>query len=155
MGQKCGSLSACEPRAGTCLGTGGFCSPCRADSDCTGGGTCLYTDYSTERYCSVPMSAGTCPPDAAGMTYTINEPPKGDCPAAPQGSAAAVSGKGAVGCTIAGTACTSNKTCKLGTTCVEGFCMALAPANQCIALTSISDGNGGETSVVGCWTVNR
>jgi hypothetical protein len=155
MSQQCTSLSACQPRAGTCKGAGDFCSPCRADSDCQANAYCLYADYSTERYCSAPMSAGTCPPDTTGMGYTINAPPKGDCPAAPSGSAASVAGKGAVGCTIAGAACTSAKTCKLGDSCVQGTCTSTAPANQCLALTSISDGNGGETSVVGCWTVNR
>jgi hypothetical protein len=65
----------------------------------------------------------------------IDAPIAGQCPAAPKGSAAAVAGKGAVGCTFSSS--------------------SFAQPNQCIALTSLSDGNGGETSVVGCWTVNR
>jgi hypothetical protein len=133
-GQKCSSLAACQPRAGTCDGAGGFCSPCRADSDCTGGGYCLYADYSTERYCSIPVAKGTCAnPDMTGVT--INAASAGQCPKAPSGSAASSTTEGAVGCTFSST--------------------TLAPPNQCVALTSISDGNGGETSVIGCWTVNR
>ncbi|HEY3816142.1 MAG TPA: hypothetical protein VGL81_03170 [Polyangiaceae bacterium] len=133
-GQKCGSLSTCEPRAGTCLGAGGFCSPCRADSDCTGGGYCLYADYSTERYCSLPVAKGTCAnPNMSGVI--LNAASAGQCPKAPAGSAASSTTEGAVGCTFSST--------------------TLAPPNQCVALTSISDGNGGQTQVVGCWTVNR
>jgi hypothetical protein len=134
--QTCARLSTCQPRAGTCLGTGGFCSPCRSDADCTEGGDCLYADYSTERYCSVAVAKGrgTCPP-ATTAGVAIDAPIAGQCPAAPKGSAAAVAGKGAVGCTFSSS--------------------SFAQPNQCIALTSLSDGNGGETSVVGCWTVNR
>lgn len=133
-GQKCATLATCQPRAGVCVGTGDFCSPCHADSDCTpGGGYCVYADYSTERYCSVPMSSGTCPKSTqAGVE--INEPPAGTCPKAPAGSSASVAGRGAVGCTIV---------------------KSVAPANECVALTSISDGNGGEAAIVGCWTINR
>jgi hypothetical protein len=133
-GQTCTRLSTCQPRAGTCLGAGGFCSPCRSDADCTGGGYCLYADYSTERYCSVPVAKGTC---ATSTTpgVDLDAPTAGQCPAPPKGSAAAVTGKGVVGCTFSST--------------------NLSRPNQCVALTTLSDGSGGETSVVGCWTVNR
>ncbi|HEY5242209.1 MAG TPA: hypothetical protein VIJ22_12110 [Polyangiaceae bacterium] len=135
MGQKCGSLSACQPRAGTCLGAGDFCSPCRSDADCTsGGGYCLYADYSTERYCSTKVATGMCAnPNMTGVI--INAASAGQCPKAPAGSAASSTTKGAVGCTFSST--------------------TLAPPDQCVALTSISNGNGGETQVVGCWTANR
>jgi hypothetical protein len=131
--QKCSGWATCSPRAGTCLGDGGFCSPCRNDGDCSQGGVCVYADYSTERYCSVPMLTGTCPTSTtAGVT--INQPAAGQCPAAPAGSPASVKNKGFIGCTIV---------------------TSVAPANECVALTSISDGNGGEAPVLGCWTVDR
>jgi hypothetical protein len=143
-GQQCGAITTCIPRAHTCVGDGTFCSPCRSDADCApGGGVCLYADYSTERYCSVPMASGTCPPDTSGQGATINAAPKGACPAAPQGSPASAAHYGAVGCTISST--------------------SQAPANQCVAMTSISDGQGacGPPTysdcvlVLGCWTANR
>jgi len=81
VGRSCASLSACLPRAGECLGKGAFCDPCRSDADCTGGGFCLYADYSTERYCSAPVMGTTCP--------TTGALPAGACPAAPTGSPAA------------------------------------------------------------------
>jgi hypothetical protein len=143
-GQQCGAISACIPRAHTCLGDGTFCSPCRSDADCqAGNGTCVYAAYSTERYCSLPMKSGTCPPDTSGQGATINLPPTGSCPSAPSGSPASQAHYGAIGCTITAT--------------------TLAPANQCLALTSISDGQGtcGPPTyadcvpVPGCWTANR
>lgn len=144
-GQDCGAIKACIPRAATCLGDGSFCSPCRSDADCAaGGGVCVYADYSTERYCSVPMKSGTtCPPDTSGQGATLNAPPKGSCPSAPSGSPASQAHYGALGCSITAT--------------------SLAPANECIALTSISDGQspcGPPTyadciPVPGCWTANR
>jgi hypothetical protein len=30
-----------------------------------------------------------------------------------------------------------------------------APANQCVAFTSLSDGHGNEGGAAGCWTANR
>jgi hypothetical protein len=139
-GQQCGSLSTCQPRAGTCLGDGSFCSPCRSDSDCKGG-YCLYADYSTERFCS-HATQGTCPASTqAGVV--LNRPSAGECSSPPSMAPAADPHYGAVGCTFAST--------------------QLAPANQCVALTSISDGNGTCINppgtdcvlVTGCWTVNR
>ncbi len=59
--------NACFPRAGSCVGDGSLCSPCRNDEDCPNG-ACLTADYSSERFCSVlskkPCSAtekGDCP----------------------------------------------------------------------------------------------
>jgi hypothetical protein len=132
--QKCGSLGACQPRAGVCVGSGSFCDPCRSDADCSqAGGTCMRADYSTERYCSVPTK-GTCP-TTTQQGVIINQPGNGMCPTAPSGSPASSTTLGAVGCTFSST--------------------DYAPPNQCVALTSISDGSGGETQVLGCWTVNR
>jgi hypothetical protein len=132
--QKCGNLGACQPRAGVCVGSGNFCDPCRSDADCTqGGGICIYADYSTERYCSTPTK-GTCP-TTSQQGVIINQPGTGMCPAAPSGSPASAKNLGAVGCTFSSS--------------------TFAPPNQCVALTAISDGNGGETQVPGCWTANR
>lgn len=59
----------CKPRAGTCKGEGGLCSPCRSDADCTNG-FCLKGGYSPEKFCSEKASspcepgqssAGKCP----------------------------------------------------------------------------------------------
>ena len=50
----------CKPRAGTCKGEGGLCSPCRSDADCTNG-LCIKGGYSPERYCS-EKATGSCDP---------------------------------------------------------------------------------------------
>jgi hypothetical protein len=144
-GQQCGAISACIPRAATCVGDGTFCSPCQSDGDCQAGkGTCVYAPYSSERYCTVPMTGtATCPPDTSGNMAEFNAAPKGSCPGAPAGSPASQAHYGAVGCSI-------DKT-------------QFSPANQCVAFTSISDGQGtcgpptyaDCVTVPGCWTVNR
>lgn len=53
--------SACMPNAGTCIGDGNLCSPCRSDADCKNG-ECLRAYYSTERFCSqrVASCSGAC-----------------------------------------------------------------------------------------------
>jgi hypothetical protein len=85
--QGCKALrSVCAPRAGICRadpGTGGFCAPCLADSDCSNG-YCLQADYSTERFCTSKYATGACP--ASG--------PLPGCPKRPSG--ANLSG---IGCT--------------------------------------------------------
>lgn len=49
------SGKVCTPIAGTCVGDGSFCSPCRSDADCSsGGGACVRSRYSTEKSCTVP-----------------------------------------------------------------------------------------------------
>jgi hypothetical protein len=132
--QQCGSLGACQPRAGVCVGAGNFCDPCRSDADCSQvGGICLYAVYSTERYCSVP-TRGSCP-STTQQGVIINVPSQGMCPAAPSGAPASAKNLGALGCTFSST--------------------AFAPPNECVAFTSISDGRGGENQVPGCWTANR
>src|SRR4029077_14284264 len=65
-------LRVCVPRAGACVGDGGFCSPCRSDGDCTNG-FCLSAAYSTERFCSQAMARGT--------ACSSMGPPTGSCPA--------------------------------------------------------------------------
>ena len=64
-------LKVCVPRAGVCVGDGSFCSPCRADANCTNG-YCIQGDYSTERFCSQTMKAGT--------SCSSTGPPLGSCP---------------------------------------------------------------------------
>jgi hypothetical protein len=70
-------LKVCMPRAGACRGDGSFCSPCRSDADCSSG-FCLIAAYSTERFCSQAMKAGT-------MCSTMG-PPMGSCPATAAGA---------------------------------------------------------------------
>jgi hypothetical protein len=135
-GQKCTAFSVCEPRAGLCVGDGGFCSPCHADSDCTKGGYCVYAAYSTERYCSVPVAKGICgTTPQIGAVY--NAPLIGQCPGAPKGSPSAALGANNVGCTIT---------------------TAVAPASECVAFTEFWNGDPAQpqaVSVPGCWTANR
>jgi len=80
-GQKCSpaSLTLCKPRAGVCVGDGGFCSPCRSDLDCKDGFCVSGAPYSTERFCSAKSSVDPCdatipnppgcPPPAAGDNW--------------------------------------------------------------------------------------
>ena len=77
--------SVCMPRAGTCKGDGGFCSPCHSDKDCKDG-FCINADYSTEKFCT-KKSGVACTATLNGSTYT---PIASDCPANPAG--------GMVGC---------------------------------------------------------
>ncbi len=47
----------CYPRAGKCIGDGGLCAPCQADSDCLKNnvqGACVRGEYNTEKSCAVP-----------------------------------------------------------------------------------------------------
>jgi hypothetical protein len=44
----------CFPNAGACVGDGSMCSPCRSDADCSTGGACVFSSYSTEHFCTVP-----------------------------------------------------------------------------------------------------
>jgi hypothetical protein len=126
FGRTCTSLSACVPRAGECLGKGAFCDPCYSDADCASGGYCLYADYSTERYCSVPVMGTTCP--------TSGSLPAGACPMAPAGSPSAG----------VGTSCTSTASqLAPANTCIPledlgGPCNASNPGN-CVG---------------GCWSVH-
>ena len=63
---------ACIPIAGTCVGDGLLCSPCRSDADCAaGGGACVKSRYSTEKTCTVPSKVKC---DITGDTAVF------DCP---------------------------------------------------------------------------
>jgi hypothetical protein len=64
-------LKVCMPRAGICVGDGSFCSPCRADADCSNG-YCIAAGYSTERFCSQTMQPGT--------SCSSTGPTSGACP---------------------------------------------------------------------------
>jgi hypothetical protein len=79
---KCQWARVCTPRAGTCLGDGTFCSPCRSDADCKNGYCLNGLPYSTERFCSVkstvipcdttdPNPTG-CPAHAASDNWVVN-----------------------------------------------------------------------------------
>jgi hypothetical protein len=57
---KCEWRGLCTPRAGVCVGSGGFCSPCRSDADCTNGYCISGAPYSTERFCSSKSSMIPC-----------------------------------------------------------------------------------------------
>jgi hypothetical protein len=50
----------CAPRAGVCLGGGGFCAPCRSDKDCMNGYCLSGMPYSTERFCSLKSTTLPC-----------------------------------------------------------------------------------------------
>jgi hypothetical protein len=61
------TAKVCYPRAGVCVGDGGLCAPCRADSDCLKDGVqgaCVRGEFNTEKSCAVP-SVKTCL-DASG-----------------------------------------------------------------------------------------
>jgi len=57
---KCQWRGLCTPRAGVCVGSGGFCSPCRSDADCTDGYCISGAPYSTERFCSTKSTRIPC-----------------------------------------------------------------------------------------------
>ena len=59
-GQTCQNLNVCVPRAGVCVGDGGFCSPCRSDADCKNGFCLSGAPFSTERFCSAASTAAQC-----------------------------------------------------------------------------------------------
>jgi hypothetical protein len=72
----CAWRRTCTPRAGVCLGNGGFCSPCRSDLDCKNGYCLSGMPYSTERFCSVKSTTLPCD------TTTLDPP---GCPKATTG----------------------------------------------------------------------
>jgi len=67
VGQTCAptTFKVCVPRAGICVGDGGFCSPCRSDADCTDGYCFSGAPYSPERFCTAKASVASCAPTMA------------------------------------------------------------------------------------------
>lgn len=53
------TVKACYPRAGTCVGDGNLCSPCRSDKDCGEDGACVKGEFTTEKSCA-KLSAIPC-----------------------------------------------------------------------------------------------
>jgi len=53
--------SYCIHKSGSCVGTGGVCSPCTLDSDCETGGHCLQFSYSKESFCATDCASKACP----------------------------------------------------------------------------------------------
>jgi hypothetical protein len=64
-------IKTCYPRAGSCIGDGSLCSPCRNDADCGDDGLCVKGQYTTEHACAkksaitCTTSAKQCPPSSA------------------------------------------------------------------------------------------
>ncbi len=56
-------IKTCYPRAGSCVGDGSLCSPCRNDAECGEDGVCVQGQYSTERSCAkksaIPCKTGS------------------------------------------------------------------------------------------------
>lgn len=61
---------ACVPRAGACVGNGGFCEPCVHDTDCAAGAYCGAESAGGEHFCF-----------QSGIACTTNA----DCPKSPSG----------------------------------------------------------------------
>ena len=65
-----GGVKTCYPRAGTTVGDGTLCSPCRNDANCGDDGACVKGEYSTERFCAKKSAAKctatskSCPPSS-------------------------------------------------------------------------------------------
>jgi hypothetical protein len=70
------NTKVCTPNAGVCIGDGSFCSPCRSDGDCTGGGACVSSSYSTEHFCTVPSTVQCTFIDAASSCKLNSQCPK-------------------------------------------------------------------------------
>jgi hypothetical protein len=73
----------CYPRASVCIGDGGLCAPCRADSDCLKDGVqgaCVRGEYSTESSCATPSPTPCF--DAKGNATASGCPKMGEAPKA-------------------------------------------------------------------------
>lgn len=64
----------CYPRAGTCVGDGTLCSPCRSDADCGDDGACVKGEYTTERFCAKKALA-TCSPSVKASCPASSKTP--------------------------------------------------------------------------------
>jgi len=114
--------TVCVPRAGTCMGTQEFCSPCHSDKDCQGDGSlageCILADYSTEHYCTT-KSGKAC--QVSGNTLISQCPTSTNTP------------------TNAGVSCAYN---------TLDFSFS---KDQCFGLVNFGTGSNA-TKVGGCWT---
>jgi hypothetical protein len=64
----------CYHRAGSCVGDGSVCSPCRSRKDCdvASGAICYRNQYTQERFCtSTCTGAGTCP-DSSYVCFSFS-----------------------------------------------------------------------------------
>jgi hypothetical protein len=124
-GQTCQNLNVCVPRAGVCVGDGGFCSPCRSDVDCTDGYCWSGAPFSTERFCTtkstVPCATAVAEVADAGATATLP------------------------GCPVP----TASDNWKM-VACTTG-----TPPNQCVATVTLGAKTSEVQNVAGCWTPNR
>jgi hypothetical protein len=88
-----GDYNACYPRAGSCVGDGSLCSPCRSDADCGDDGICVKGEYTQEKSCAkkspsacaskdCPGKPGNLPSSSTGIgcpTKAYEEVPAGYC----------------------------------------------------------------------------
>ncbi len=97
------ATGVCLPRASSCKGDGGLCSPCSSDKDCTNG-FCINADYSTERFCTFKSTtpctstqgSATCPVKPNGgqvSCLTKQDPLKDQCI-----GISTIGGAGVLGC---------------------------------------------------------
>ncbi len=80
-----GGLNVCQPKTGSCRGSGGICSGCSKNDHCKSGGLCLSMSLSGESFCGAPCtSSASC---GGGYTcYTIGSTGKKQCgPGVPAG----------------------------------------------------------------------
>ena len=133
--------TVCTPNAGACIGDGSFCSPCRSDADCTGGGACVSSSYSTEHFCTTPSDGGcTYVTGAAANSCAL----KAKCPTN------AISG-GKTSCTFAGKQNTCTAVDSQGNSVAGGAnTWPNIPNNFCFGEVKLDT-----NYVPGCWTKAR
>ena len=54
-----GGLHVCQPKTGSCRGSGGVCSGCSKNDHCKPGGMCLSLSLSDESFCGAPCTSST------------------------------------------------------------------------------------------------
>ncbi len=120
-----GTPNLCIPRAGSCHGDGGFCSPCRSDVDCLQNGNegvCYQVDYTNERFCTAPSSTAC---------RVVNKKLQATCPkGGPEGSS------------VKGVSCFTNA--------IQG-----KPKDHCYGLIQWGVNGTDPIAFPGCWTPNR
>jgi hypothetical protein len=121
-----GGYQACFPRAGTCVGDGTICAPCRSDADCKDG-ACVKGQYTEERSCAIRSKKPCTLPDKGPQTAANY-----DCPTPTDPGVA----KRAIRC--------------LGGDPKKGWPFPEVPSNYCHGLWAF-----GESADVGCWTPDQ